>query len=146
MELEPLKQWYCDACSQIIRSAEDGWLEWLPFAEGTNDSYGFRIVHNDGACMYDRQLNLMKDSRTVRDNHLSYFLGAEGLVYLLHVMEHETHQKSPELIDIIKRLQIPYYEEGRKYLVREWQQGIFTVSDKTPDGLKRLIDEYTGEE
>ena len=145
MELEPLKQWYCDACGGIIESADDGWLEWLPYSEETNDSYGFRIVHNDSACMYGQDMKLIRDPRIVRDNHLSYFLGADGLVYLLHIMEHETTHKSPALIDIIKRLQIPYYEEGRRYLVKEWQRGIFTVSDKTPDGLKRLIEEYTGE-
>lgn len=57
-----------------------------PFSEHTNDSHGFRIVHNDRACMYDHTSLLLKDRRMVRDTHPGYFLGAEGLAYLLQTI------------------------------------------------------------
>lgn len=29
MELQPLKQWICDTCGEIIEAPHDGWLEWV---------------------------------------------------------------------------------------------------------------------
>src|SRR5215204_2165139 len=102
MELEPLKQWYCDSCGDIIECAEDGWMEWHSDEYGTN-AKGFRIVHNRLACMYSDS-KLIRDGLHISDNHLVYFLGVDGLAHLLHVMEHQTNGKSPELIEIVRRL------------------------------------------
>lgn len=140
MELEPLKQWYCDSCGTIIESIEDGWMEWHSNEYGT-DAKGFRIVHHRHTCMY-RESELARDNRHLSDNHLINFLGVDGLVHLLHLMEHQMDKKSSELIEVTRRLHIPYHEEGRRYLHQERQQGINTLSQEMPNGLQRLIEEY----
>ncbi|MDH5468489.1 MAG: hypothetical protein OEY25_13820, partial [Candidatus Aminicenantes bacterium] len=50
--LEPLKQWICDSCGQVIKTPEDGYVEWLVESEETSFSfqYGFKIIHSGEEC------------------------------------------------------------------------------------------------
>ena len=43
--LEPLKQWVCDTCGEIINSSSEGYVEWLTDDSSPLKSNGFRIVH-----------------------------------------------------------------------------------------------------
>jgi hypothetical protein len=59
--LEPLRQWICDSCNNVINGSDQGYVE----GRETNDGkkYGFRIVHhalysprkNDGNCYYSNK-------------------------------------------------------------------------------------------
>ncbi len=69
MGLEPLRQFVCDKCGEVIETVEDGWLEWFDNYE--TPAQGFRIVHSGGPCYYP-------DSADVSDNHLVYFTGPDG--------------------------------------------------------------------
>jgi len=151
--LEPLKQWYCDTCGGIIKSPQDGLVEWLE--EGFHDepysSYGFKIIHAKMNCFFYPQ-----DDDRLRDMNLENFLGDEGYIYLLSFLdlgpEIPIEYKGPRVRDIrefvifMKRLTVPYFEEARKYISRAIQEenldpsqiiGIFN-----PKELKRLIKIY----
>ena len=46
MKLEPLTQWICDRCGQVVKSPEDDLLCWLhKTREGEFKAHGFLIVH-----------------------------------------------------------------------------------------------------
>jgi hypothetical protein len=42
--LEPLGQWYCDECGEVIASPQAGCVEWEVDNEGRG--WGFRILHH----------------------------------------------------------------------------------------------------
>lgn len=116
-ELEPLQQWVCDHCGEIIVSPEEGWLEWyrdiLPEGEFGKDK-GFRIVHHNRRCMYnERQMHAQ--NMLTADMPLDSFIGADGLVYLLSFVQFDRAETNEELAEIIRRLHVPYYEEARRY-------------------------------
>ncbi|QKY71313.1 hypothetical protein [Lentibacillus sp. CBA3610] len=108
--IEPLKQWYCDNCEEIIQSADKGWLEWL---RNINDDkeYNFRIVHHSSECMYDDRN--MKDYVT-KDMHLQHYTGADGLSRLLEILL-RNKVDSKEVVHIIRRLHAPFYEQSLLY-------------------------------
>jgi len=107
--LTPLKQWYCDYCGDVIKSPEDGMLEWDNI-ELTASNY--RIVHGKwiGSCRKAR------NQQNLSDNHLKHFLGSDGLMNLLTHFYRYNLKDELELIEIIKRLHIQYYEEGKVLL------------------------------
>ena len=46
VKLEPLTQWICDRCGQVVKSPEDDLLCWLhKTREGEFKAHGFLIVH-----------------------------------------------------------------------------------------------------
>src|ERR1700761_7800981 len=92
-KLEPLQQWYCDTCGQIIERPEHGYLEWKNKDVSTREDfrhlrYGFRIVHNaarsplreergrDG-CFYT---NMERGGELP----LTEFVGVSGLIYAVN--------------------------------------------------------------
>lgn len=112
--LTPLQQWYCDSCGEVIESVENGWLEWYADRDNIFKEKGFRIVHHNKSCMYNEKW-MYKVGKSVSDSHLDSFAGADGLVRLLSKIQLEYVEDNAELIEIIRRLHVPYYEEARKY-------------------------------
>jgi len=148
MALEPLKQFICDHCGTVIEKVEDGWLEWIN--DGKRPVHGFRIVHHlvasplggqDG-CYYRDRLN-------VSDNHLEYYMGADGLVRLLAMYdkEHGYGVEDPaELAETIRRLHVRHHEEARRYIGRAIGDGFVSRLDcYTQSELEGIVKEY-GEE
>jgi hypothetical protein len=116
MKLIPLQQYICDECGQLIESVDAGWLEWLIDESGIH--YGFRIVHHATSsprktsgrnCYYEKHLT--------GDMHLAHFVATDGLAKLLSMFD-RPQKNMEELIDIVRRLHIPQYEEARQY----WKQ------------------------
>lgn len=143
MKLEPMKQFICDECGKIIEKIEDGWLEWID--NTGNDIYGFRIVHVYGAspriesgktCYYPEYLGIC-------DNHLEYFIGVDGLAYLLSFF-YRNLRDPKEVAEIIRRLHIPYYEEARQFFKKAIDDGFMDSRDYTQNDLERIIIEYSG--
>jgi hypothetical protein len=141
MKLKPMKQFICDECGEIIKKIEDGWFEWID--KTGNDIYGFRIVHIHGAspriktgrnCHYPEYLGIC-------DNPLKKFTGADGLGYLLSFFDRNLRDPK-EVIEIIRRLHIPYYEEARGFLKRAIEEGFISCWDDTQVILKMVIGEY----
>ena len=57
--------------------------------------------------------------------HLTAYIGADGLVSLLSMIEFNNVKDNSELVEIIRRLHIPYYEEARKYHRVANEEGFF---------------------
>ena len=143
--LIPLKQWICDNCGELIENPDRGWLEW--YTSGSIlDKRGFRIVHDHDRCMYDSH-ELFKDGKSNSDMHLVDFLGPDGLVKLTNLLEKETSESIAEIVEIIKRLHVPFYEEGRIYLPLAWGDekhhiDPYQIGDLSQSDLEELLRAY----
>lgn len=141
--LQPLTQWICDACGDVISSASDGWVEWYQTRDqegyyGPNE--GFRIVHHDPSCMYDERV-LYQQNQSLSDMPLTSFTGANGLNYLLSKLELDSIADVPAYVEIIRRLHLPYYEEARSYHEDAVQDGYFDGKNELTRGrLETSVD------
>lgn len=117
--LKPLTKWRCDVCGEPIKSVDEGYVTWHgPSKSGA--PYGFKIIHQ-GKCD-DRRANL---SAALRD-----YVGTDGLAKLLSILSigplKTAQGQSPrvvgdldELVDFMRRVQTPYYEEARQRFSEE---------------------------
>lgn len=143
--MKPLQQWLCDECGKLIESPMDGWLEWLSDNKG---SHSFRIVHHfpaspirqkPGCYAYDQHPHQA-------DNHLATFLGIDGLSYLLVILDlHKANQS--EMIEIIRRLHLPYYEEARCYIDEARADGSLDGANEVypyiQEVMKGIVERYS---
>jgi hypothetical protein len=148
-KMEPLRQWICDTCHEPV-GPDDGWLEWL---EPETGAYDFRITHHERKC----QKHAYHDD--VGDMHLSTFLNAQGLQALLSMLDvgplldpdrTRTPATSdiPSLVEVIRRLHIPFYEEARLYFNAARQDGHFMDNEVIiffPKTCRRIIERYERE-
>ena len=158
MKLKPLKQWVCDTCREVIASPADGAVEWLEDDDG--QPYDFRIVHHltasprretkpDRGC-YAHSRNPDSSQAALRD-----FVGPDGLAHLLMFLDIGQidpnnvgpHAKDMrEAVELMRRIQVPHYEEARQYWSKAEQDGLFSdanqVSPYTQDTLKDIIVRY----
>ena len=148
MKLIPLKQWICDNCGGIIETVKDGWLEWYEEKNAETDGYystGFRIVHHERDCQYNGDA-LHASGKSLSDTGLRYYTGPDGLTVLLGMIE-EMNVNLEQMIEIIRRLHLPNYEEARQYWERAVNEG-FIVMDcvatrcYTQSYLQLVIKEY----
>ncbi len=131
MRLLPLQQFKCDACGQIIARPEVGWVEWLAGPTRGTKAHGFRIVHNSNRCQYP-------SSGRVHDIHLTHLLGPDGLAELLALVSpggrtgnrEDGVESLEEWSELVRRLQVPYYEEARQYWADAEADGYFTGTGK----------------
>jgi hypothetical protein len=157
MKLKPLAQWVCDTCGEVIKSPEDGWLEWI--SDEDRKSSGFRIVHHllasprkkirpeEGCYQYN-------DNPNGSDSHLSEFTGEDGLSHLLMFLDwgHVDPEggsrvaRPDELAELFRRVMLPHYEEARMYWSHATEAGEFAdanqISPYTQESLKRIIREF----
>jgi hypothetical protein len=150
MKLIPLRQWICDSCGEIIENPEDGWLEW--YESKRNVLSNFRIVHHDISCMYNER-DLGKRGIIVASQSLDRMIGSNGLAYWLFEIELEEKGKVEykikeltELVEILRRLHVPYWEEARLYWDRAFKEGFHDGCDFGEKSLLSIIKEYGGEE
>ena len=142
-KIEPLKQWYCDYCGELIESPEDGMLEW-----DTNEKLeakNYRIVHG----RWLKTCNVGKDDTHLSDGHLHWFLGDDGLINLLaHYHRYIVNFK--EVNEIIRRLHIEYYEEARMYVQYAQEDGLeidpYSIGDLSRRDMEFLIRKYKDRE
>ncbi|HEX2349148.1 MAG TPA: hypothetical protein VHI51_12010 [Ktedonobacterales bacterium] len=126
MKLLPLQQFKCDACGQIIARPDVGWVEWVAGPTRGTKAHGFRIVHNSNRCQYPV-------SGRVHDVHLSRLLGPDGLAMLLALVapggrtgnREDGVESLEEWSELVRRLQIPHYEEARQYWSYAETDGLF---------------------
>ncbi len=147
MKLIPLKQWICDSCGGVIEKPTDGWLEWYTEKDKSLDS-GFRIVHHRESCMYN-DMTLNQQNRSPCDLSLSLVLGSGGLGYFLfelELSEKGVHKFASikELIEIIRRLHLPYYEEARLYWNDALRDGFHDGCSFDENTLLAIIQNYGG--
>ena len=116
--LTPLKQWYCDVCGDVIECIEDGYVIWK--RDDQYREYAFKIIHKVRCDLKDHSCSMA----------LHDFLGEDGLAYVLAFLslgpvKHslgQTHHgvaDIDEFVDLVRRVQTPYYEEARTHFDEE---------------------------
>jgi len=141
--LKPLAQWCCDSCGQLIDRPEMGCVEWHT-AHRTNTTAGFRIVHKTDRCRY-QALDLVNAGRTCIHVPLSEAIDPPGLGRLLARIEEAitSGSVSPEalgeFIEVLRRVQIPYYEEARVAWEAGIKEGIHDGTRYDAATLKRIL-------
>lgn len=163
MSLQPLKQWICDHCGEVIESAEQGCVEWLVDAkEERYNNYGFKIVHHAAYSPRKPQGNCYHYQKTEVhilwcDASLTDFTGERGIIQLLMLIDigpyRDKEYRGPlaknfrEWTELVRRLMIPYYEEARFCMSRADADGFFDGANEIyiylPDTLKEIIKLYS---
>ena len=147
MQLEPLKQWICDSCGDVIMRPDDGYVIWAHDSDLCN--YGFKIIHNKAQCDNDHFSESLP---------LKSFLGLEGLNKLLShlslgVIKSNLGETSwnqikdfDEYVDFFRRVQTPYYEEARTKFTNQDLLNNFSDSNEVAPyqikDLKYIIETY----
>lgn len=121
--------WTCDVCNGVIERVEDGWVEWITIGD-TNRARDLRLVHHMPAsprkrgCQFNEDDEYSRDNGIVSDLPLSSFVGADGLTQLLMLID-EGELPSASVIEMIKRLHTPQYEQARLHIDRAVSAGVF---------------------
>jgi hypothetical protein len=140
------KFWICDNCGKKINNIEEGWVEWLELKDGNgifNSYHGIRIVHS-ARCNYNQDLVYKKFRAIVGDMDLQSFSGADGLIDLLLFISEGYFDNKEELLEIIKRIHIPGYEEARLSFDEAIEEGVFEPNTKpgyyTQSNISAVLD------
>ena len=151
MHLEPLKQWICDTCGEIIQSPDEGYVQFIDKnRDGKWDD--FVIVHHASASPLAN--TCYRDGYS--DLNLSAFLGTDGLSNLIGLIDPgEFYFKELRVprtsnfrkwVTLVRRLQTPYYEEARLYFGKAKDDGLFAgVNEVAPykeEFLRNIIETY----
>ncbi len=128
MNLEPLMQWVCDTCAEVILRPEDGALEWL--VDDANGAYGYRICHvsSKNRVCYKYNAKFMP---------LSEMTGSAGVARMLAKLDigpiHDPRREFPPRVkdfhswtEAFRRLHVKHYEEARLYFDAAQQDGLFS--------------------
>lgn len=128
--------WFCDVCGDEIRSTDDGWVEWISLSDGEGRRRGrdLRLVHHRPAsplrgtlaarCQFHERNEHARDGGIVNDLPLKSFLGPDGLMRLLAMIAEERAPRD-EVLEMIKRLHIPGYEQARLHFVEAVAEDVF---------------------
>ncbi|MDD4564658.1 MAG: hypothetical protein PHE79_04180 [Eubacteriales bacterium] len=109
------KSWVCDSCGEKIENQQDGWVEWLHktnYQGAQHSCRGIRIVHRIN-CIYDQDAVFKNENAIAGDSDLESFMGPDGLMQLLSFISEDKFEDTEEVLEIIKRIHIPGYEEAR---------------------------------
>lgn len=131
--LEPLKQWYCDVCGEVIEKPSDGYVIFR--SDDDHRHHDFTIIHQ-GKC---------DNKRYPMSLALDDFLGPDGLSMVLSFLspgpvkralgdegDHQV-QDFDEYVDFVRRVQVPHYEDARR-LYREDHDVLDRLSDDNEVG------------
>jgi len=126
MEMGLVGPWCCDTCGDLIESVNDGTLQWLneDSASPVRYAYSPQLVHRVG-CLYDKTANYQRSQSTMSDLDFTFLVGPNGLMQLLGMLYEQRFKDSGELIEIIKRLFIPGYDEVRMHLQKAEDAGVY---------------------
>ena len=116
---EPLTNWFCDRCGEVIENIDAGHVVWR--RDQDLREYDFSIIHR--TCDVGNQFPCWEELRD--------FVGSDGLSELLSFVSLGPFISQPgvastrgpadndQFVDLIRRVQLPYYEEARQYFSRE---------------------------
>jgi hypothetical protein len=121
--------WRCDSCGDVITSVQAGWVDWLASEDkhGKDVLSGIRLVHRGPRqkarkhnCRYDPLKEFRSRKTIVEGLPLNRLVGADGLMVLLSLLA-EGELPHTEILELVKRVQIPGYELVRS-LSRTWER------------------------
>ena len=161
--LKPLEQFICDECGDVIKSPEEGYVEWVSTQneDGKWVSHGFRIVH---AYYASPRRHMDKEgcyrygmSRGRMDTDLKSYLQYvhQEMFSLLDVgTVHDINGSTGcqitdfrEYVDFFKRLTLPYYEEARLYIPQALADEFITDENEiylySETFLRKIVEEYS---
>jgi hypothetical protein len=144
--LDPLEQWICDTCGDVIDGPENGYTIWKQDDDRTLHS--FKIVHHPDCDQEDHTLSVSLERMT----------GMLGMTKLLsylslgpfHIGAGERKPRDlDEFVDFFRRLQVPHYEEARQYYDREEASRLMGGANEyapyLPQEMQELIQEVGSE-
>ena len=155
-----LKQWICDACGEIIETPEDGYVVWKWLDKNTERAavegrFEYKILHKNYADEQGIHHGCDKDKSYTKSAALSVFLGVDGLVKLLSMIDagpmhmpvyREQITNIRDFLEFFRRVQLPYYEEARSLWSIAYDDGFFDGVNEVwiylPSSLKDLIKKY----
>jgi len=168
MKLKPLKQWFCDACDEVIEKPEDGWVYWSKDRDERGAVFGkvhsFHVVHKFRASPKRAGLEPRESPHVScyppnidQDTDLVLMLGPSGIIRLLSHMDVGMHfdAAGDEILRVkdvrnwtetFRRLHLPYYEQARRHFKQAREEGRLEGEHETSlyneRTLRALVDEY----
>ena len=138
-------KWYCDSCGQVIESVDQGWVENLKKnSEGSSKSNGLRIVHNEEECKYNDDAKFREEGALVHCVPLSFYTGQDGFMQLLTLISDGEFENNDEILEVIKRVFVKYYEKTRLHFKAAISEGYFEPNTKagfyTESDIQRTMD------
>ena len=136
--------WKCDRCGENIKTAGDGWLQWISIPrESSGDKMrDLTLVHHlpasprknrhEYGCQFDSQAEFRKDGGTDLGFSLNECCGSDGLTRLLSLLEEEDSSRA-DVLEIIKRVHTPGYEQARQNVGEAIAEGI--IEPNLPQGF-----------
>ena len=99
-------------------------MEWLAGddVQGTARLRGLRLVHKTPDCQYDEHQEFRNDQSIVEGLALDWFVGPDGLMLLLSFLASGEFPRD-EVLELIKRVQIPHYEQASEPIHRALELG-----------------------
>lgn len=155
-KLRPLQQWLCDRCRLPILRPEDGLVEVDEDRTGeTIRYYNFRLVHHERATPRRAPQTCYADALELTD-HLHHVL-AEGVQWgLAYLGPGEANGLGAALGEVrdlgewaifMRRLWLPFYEQGRHFIKRAVQDGeMDPTSVHHSESLELAIHRYVSDE
>ena len=130
--------WKCSSCGELITSIKDGWVEWLAGEDQSGRPLlkGLRLVHRTRAtdrgadrqsCQYCARREFRNDQSIVEGLSLERFVGPDGLMMFLSLIS-VGEMPTDEILELMKRVQIPGYEQTRDLLQEAVGQGVVVPS------------------
>ena len=126
--------WICDKCARTIERAIDGWGQWRGVEAESKDrktkgqvplGRDLQLVHHSSdGIRFGCQFKEHDPAYLILDEGLPDFLGSDGLMKLLSFIA-DDHIESSEVLEMIKRLNIPGYERSRMYFEEAISEGVF---------------------
>jgi hypothetical protein len=155
MTMKPLQEWTCDRCHQLIREPSHGMVEYEMIHDAQKHrgfEKGLRLVHRlphsprdheRGCSFYIERWNA----------DLPEYLGPDGLSELLLLLDRANSCESAdpaEVLELIRRLHIPYYEEARRYRGAAAGDNLLDGLDPRKfffqEQLKAVVERYTSDD
>lgn len=138
------KGWTCDRCGETIKTAGDGWLQWIsvPTEAGGHKMRDLTLVHHvpasprkqkdEHGCQFDQSAEFHKDSGIIEDLGLEAFCGEDGLTHLLSILV-EAGSSQADVIEMLKRIHVRGYEQARFHFERAIAEGV--IETNLPPGF-----------
>ncbi len=143
---ETIACWRCDICRDLIEDPEQGYVIWMN--DSQHRAYDFKIIHH---------VKCDRDDHT-SSSALADFLGHEGLTKLLSHLSlgpikitlGQGHASGvvniDEFVDLVRRVQTPFYEAARLNFNRPEVLSDFSDANElmpySPEALKTIASRY----
>lgn len=156
---KPYFQFVCDSCGRIIYCPEDGRVEWIQDLKAKGSAHSFRIVHDIrwGPRGLIRGCYPSEAKQGYASIALKNVLTDPVAKLLAHIKVDQYFEPTEDcrqrmdtygFCDLIRRLNLPYYEAARLYFHRANADGFFkgmgVVDVLSPTILMKLIKNYSG--